>query len=158
MNQQEQRAADRRARHQKRRKQRRHMDTATVTVRVAQCINLAGDNKLAQTQFEGVSANYAIGKAAAAAAEVAETYQKQRRKLLHEYGQVDEDTGELKTTPDGSLVFKQPRLRRELEDKTQELLDERVELSIPRIKLSELRTSTPTPEIFRTLAPFITED
>jgi hypothetical protein len=33
-----------------------------------------------------------------------------------------------------------------------------VELSIPRIKLSELRTSTPTPEIFRTLAPFITED
>ncbi len=134
------------------------MDAATVTVKVSQCINLATDNKLAQTQFEGVSINYAIAKASATAGEVAETYQKQRRKLLLEYGQVDEDTGELKTTPDGSLVFKQPRLRRELEDKTQEMLDERVELSIPRIKLSELRTATPTPEIFRTLAPFITED
>ena len=29
---------------------------------------------------------------------------------------------------------------------------------VPRIKLSELRTGTPTPELFRVLLPFITED
>lgn len=134
------------------------MDTLTVTVKVAQCINLASDSKLAQTQFEGVSINYAIAKATAAAGEVFETYQKQRQKLLHEYGIMDEDTGELKTTATGTLVFKEPRRRKELEDKTQELLDEKVEIIIPRIKLSELRTATPTPEMFRVLLPFITED
>ena len=101
------------------------MDTTTVTVKVAQCINLASDTKLAQTQFEGVSVNYAIAKATAAAGEVFETYQKQRLRLLHEYGQLDEETGELKTNPNGSLIFKEPRRRKELEDKTQELLDEK---------------------------------
>ncbi len=134
------------------------MDTTTITVKVAQCINLANDPKLAQTPFEGVSVNYAIAKAIANAGEVFETYQKQRRKLLLEYGQLDDETGELKTAPDGSLLFKQPRQRRELEDKTQELLDEQVEVIIPRIKLSELKTATPTPELFRVLLPFITAD
>ena len=59
------------------------MDTTTVTVKVAQCINLASDTKLAQTQFESVSVNYAIAKAIAATGEVFETYQKQRLRLLH---------------------------------------------------------------------------
>ena len=39
------------------------MDKATIKIKVSECIALATDQKLAQTNFEGVAVNYAIGKA-----------------------------------------------------------------------------------------------
>lgn len=134
------------------------MDKATVKVKVSDCIALAQDTKLAQTAFEGVAVNYAIGKATKECQGVTESYQLKRRDLLHEYGSIDPETGELKTHKDGSLIFKNPMLRPELERKSQAMLDEEIEMLIPLIRLSDIKTATPSPDIFRSLGPFIQDE
>lgn len=125
-----------------------------ITATVQQCVALAQSQALANANFTEPGMTIKIAQAMAAAQTVAEPYGRQRRRILEEYGKVDEN-GTLMTQPDGSLVYKDPKKRQELEDRIQAELDATTEIVVPEMTMDQVKWEGMTPAGVLPLLPFL---